>query len=301
MLTFKNCYDQVMSLFDVVGDTGTDLDVTKAAINRANAQRVQEHGYEWNLSPKRTLSVVAGTQRYILPYTDVDRLYYAYNVTDKMWLEIVPFSSLPDEDYRQTTDDYRIVVVGVSPVKTQPTTADTITANSTVSEDGAQSVYIEGLDSNGDVISDTLLDGGTSVNTYASVTYMRVTGTWVGTLTVATTGGTTLVTFAPGVVAKQYPIVEFVNIPASAATIEYRYFKRARLMVEDNDIPDIPYPMSNILVYDALLELATYNELDSESVNIWRERQRQWLDNMVMAAMPGMAVHSRTARTYDGV
>ncbi len=303
MLTFKNCYDQVMALFDVLNDTGTDLTVVKNALNRAHAQRVQEANYEWNLSGKLQLAVTANTQRYILPYADVDRLLYMFDSTHSVWLSVVPFNSLPEDDYGSQTaaGDNRVVVVGYSPVKTQPTAATTVTVTSTATEDGTQSLYIEGIDSDGEVVSESVLSTGTSTNSYVTITYLRVDGVWAGTLSLSTSGGTLLVRLSSGQLGKQFPIVEFVNTPTAAATVEYRYVRRARQLTEDNDIPDIPYPQSTIIVYDALLELATYNELDSESVNIWREKQRQWWDNLAMGNMPGSQVNGRTGRTFGGI
>jgi hypothetical protein len=56
-------------------------------------------------------------------------------------------------------------------------------------------------------------------------------------------------------------------------------------MTRDFDQPDIPFPHSLVLVYDALLDMATYSELDSESVNIWREKRQDLLNNMYLENM----------------
>ena len=302
MLTFAEIRDSVMALFDVIDDTGTDLTVTNDAINRTHARRVDETNWRWNLSPRRTLLVVSGTQTYILPFDDISRFHYFRDTTNKVFLSVVPGRSYEDQPFNEQTanDNIRLALSGWSPVKAQPSSATTLTITSTVAEDGAQTLYIEGTDADDNVVSESVLNNGTTTNSYERVTYVAKVGTWAGTLTLATTGGTTLLVLSASQNAKQYPTIEFVNPPSETFTVEYRYFKRARVLTRDNDIPDLPYPMSNILIYDALLELATYNELDSESVNIWREKQREWLDNMYLSTLEGNTVGGVTERIHEG-
>ena len=56
----------------------------------------------------------------------------------------------------------------------------------------------------------------------------------------------------------------YPNLSLNDTTIRrkgtYRFYKRPTVLSHDNDIPDIPYPFSRILVFDALLELYTYND-----------------------------------------
>jgi hypothetical protein len=86
---------------------------------------------------------------------------------------------------------------------------------------------------------------------------------------------------------KEYPLLVWKNVPTAAETFTYRFFRAPRVMTRDYDKPDLPFPHSNVLVYDALLDLATYNELDSESVNIWRDKQQHHVQSLYLTKLDG--------------
>jgi hypothetical protein len=313
MLRFADLYNQAMSLYDTQGDTDTDLTITKDAINRAHARRASETGWAWLLSPKCTLQIVAGQTQYILPFENIGQIQYWYNETTKQFIPVVPDREFISEsfDATATSNQLGVVMAGTSPVKRQPTTAQLLSVTSTAEETGFQSVYIEGTDSDGNVVSDTIGNINTSVSAntpivgmvaFASVTRVTVEGVWTGTLTLkAVDDDATLVVLTPTSLSKQYQVIELVNAPSEHATVTYRYYRRPRQLVRDNDVPEIPYPYSTILVYDALIEMATYSELDSESIGVWRDQQQRWADNLALSLMEGNVVGGQTERLHEGV
>lgn len=292
MRTFYDLQQEVLRYFDVADEvTGSDIDMAKDSLNQANALRCGEHGWKFLRSPVYTLSVVSGTQEYILPHSNFGKLEYLWSPSQKRYMIMRPIRATLDEETslnEQTNASSRYFdMVGWSMVKAQPPTASTLIVTTTGAEPNNPELYIEGEDANGNVISATLGKDETSVDQFARVTYYAKTGDFNTTLTLATSGGTQLVVLPSTEYARQYPKVKFYAIPAANESMQYRFFRAARKMTRNFDTPDIPYPLSNILVYDALLDLATFNELDSESVNIWREKQRQWLDNLYTEKLDG--------------
>lgn len=63
--------------------------------------------------------------------------------------------------------------------------------------------------------------------------------------------------------------------PTEDDTWDYEYYHLPVEMSADGDFPNIPYPHSRMLIYDALLRMETFNEtIDAGKVNYW-ERQLQ--------------------------
>lgn len=64
--------------------------------------------------------------------------------------------------------------------------------------------------------------------------------------------------------------------PTVADTIEYQFYKLPTEMVADGDLPNIPYPHSRVLIYDALLRMVTYNEdISAAKVEEWKAKQQE--------------------------
>ena len=70
--------------------------------------------------------------------------------------------------------------------------------------------------------------------------------------------------------------INLTYTPASADVISYGFYKLPTEMDDDADLPDIPYPHSRILVYDALLTMAVYNEdISGAKLAEWREERKE--------------------------
>jgi hypothetical protein len=296
LTTFRQLQEEALRYFDLASETeGADVELVKQAINGAHQRRIMEDKWKFMLSNTFTLSVTAGVQEYILPHTNFHKLHYLWSLTNERFANSLPFREVPFSEVsfgvNNDVDNLFYDIVGVSPVKAQPTSADTLVLTTSGAEATNPSLYVEGEDSSGNAISALLEKDETSTGiSFAKVTYCAKTGDFATQLTLSTTGGTTLLVLPANEYARQYPIVKFYNIPSSAESFQYRYFKKPRVLTRDFDIPDIPYPLSNILIYDALLDLATYNELDSESVNIWRDKQQDGLVNLYLQKLEGDTV-----------
>lgn len=296
MKTFEELKTDVLRYFDVASepDGSADVDLVKQAINDANAARSTEDNWKFMLSGQYTLNVVAGTQEYILPHANFQKLHFLYSSTYKQFARSYPMANVPyndvafDQDVQAPNKFYN--VEGFYPVKAQPDSATTLTLSSDDVDDAGAEIYLEGEDGSGEFISEDLAVGDTTSQSFAKVTYVAKKQAFEGTLTLATSGAVTLLTLSSNEVGKQYPVIRFTNIPVENETFKYRFFKRPRVMRLDNDIPDVPFPVCNVLIYDALLNLATYNELDSESVNIWRDKQQRWETVLYMMKMEGNTV-----------
>jgi len=77
----------------------------------------------------------------------------------------------------------------------------------------------------------------------------------------------------------------FLTIPNSVSTIEYRFYRQPNSLVNDNDIPDIPPPFTQILVWDALISMAAYNtDINPAHIAIWT-KNRTDLETQMIAAL----------------
>lgn len=66
-------------------------------------------------------------------------------------------------------------------------------------------------------------------------------------------------------------------LPTSADTIEYGFYKLPIEMSADTDLPNIPYPYSRVLIFDALLRMMAYNEdIAAAKVQLWSDGQTKW-------------------------
>ncbi len=286
MKTFQALKDDTLRFFDLANEADDTADVllVEGAINRANASRITEDRWKFMLSPTATLTLVAGQNRYILPHYNLDKLQYLYSTVNKRFFVSLPTKQVPyaDINFQESGDPlYFSIYSSASPVKMQPTTAGVLTVTSTASETGSPKLLVQGEDSNGDPVEEELSVGVAGSVTFATITYIAKAADFSGTITLSC-GSDTLLTLLTSEYAKQYPVIEFHSTPMASEACLYRYFKKPRVMTRAFDIPDLPYPHSDILVYDALLDLATYNELDSESVNIWREKQLQLKTNLYL-------------------
>lgn len=192
---------------------------------------------------------------------------------------------------RSATDrrDAGVIYGDYWPVAVQPSSATTLRiVSSSASDTTTRQVFLRGLNASGEVIEETLTANGTtqvtSSSSFLHVTEVTKVGTWVGTMTLSTSGGTTLLTLAAAVYAKQYPTIEFVEMPSANITYTYAFQKNPRTLSLDNDIPDTPFPFSEFHVYDALLDMAAYNsEMGEKHIALWSARRDALLKQLTEA------------------
>lgn len=250
VLTFKDLYTQVLTYLDKPTDTGQGLAMAKYAIQTAQEKRLTEDRWSFMLWPGTlTLAFQTGVRRYTLhPLTLMVTDFY--NDTSGRVMKETPTRARYKVGVQQ--DKFHFEFTGNSPVKRQPATTSLVTVTG-----NARLVY---TNANDDVVQEDVTSSTTSqaVKEIIQVTNLS-TGLVVG-VTLTDAAANQLLSLAVGEAGKNYPQIQLFGDPASAESAHYRFYRKPGNLVHDNDIPDIPYPFSRILVYDALLELATYSD-----------------------------------------
>ena len=299
MLTFKDIQDEVLLLWDAPGETGNFLTIVKNAINDAHADRCNAQRWSFMLwEDVLTFTTASGTLTYRL-HPLFQRFHRVYNTTDTHKLVEVP----PREYYEAPETKFHFHIVEPSPVAADPAATGALTIESSSGSDteATKAVTIRFLDGSNNEVSETITPTGTSTAaTSASaskVLSITKAGTWVGTLTVKDSSGNTLLTLLTAEYGKLYPQIRLLKDPGQADTIEYRFYRRPRILNDDNDIPDVPYPFSRILVWDAVLLLASYDEVKPPP--FWLEQRRIWDKKLIDTYMEGQALGGRVRQVRD--
>ena len=294
MLTFKNLQDEVLRYWDQPGDTGNFLSTVKDAINDAHAARCEQQRWSFMLwASTQSLTTASGTLTYRL-HPMVERLFNICNTTTGRDLIETP----PREILEVSPTKHHFHWVEPSPIAAEPSTVDTIGIASSSVSDTTPTVTIHFLNASGDEYTETLTANGTTKveNTFSVSKVLHVSkgGTWLGTMTLTDKDGNTLLTLLTDEDAKCYPQINLLKDPEAADTITYRFYRRPQVLTNDGDIPDIPYPHSRILVWDALMLLASYDE--APIPRFWTVQQtrhenalqNKYLEGQTLGARPRM-------------
>lgn len=293
MRTLADLREEVLGWMDEAGDTDTSKTIVENALNQSNSQRSTQLRWPWMQSRVYTFTTVGGQQDYHLAEGALRLDYIRNRATKRNCVEV------PDEIVQQSGRDFGpdaasesalyFQKVGFSPVKQPiPSPGSRLTLTST-SVEPTVSLIIEGEDAAGDSVVETLLVGGTTSATYTRVDRItRGSVAAAGTLTLSTvTGALTLLTLSTSQKGKQFPVIRFLAPCSSTDVIEYRFVRVPRRMVNDGDIPDVPFPYCNILVWDALVMTAAYNEVDSEATNVWKANRDNWEQGLLATMLGG--------------
>jgi len=187
------------------------------------------------------------------------------------------------------------------PVAAQPTSASLVTIVSSSASDStaAKALTIDGIVSGVRTSESITPNGLTPVN--GALSFTKVLGVtkaadWVGTATLTSNSAAiTLLTLLPTEYARQYRQLELLRAPTATDTIEYVFYRNPKKLVNDNDIPDIPSPYAQILVWDALLLFAGYNtDTSGQALKTWsgmqqgleEDMRRHWLEGTSLEAAP---------------
>lgn len=276
MKTFKNLQDKVLRYLDEAGDTDSTLALVKDALNDANTARATQEKWPFMLWERpATLSIVAGQQYYTLHH-EYFRPYYFWNRTQQDWVTQIPPAGLPDAQVDWNTDTgaaLRFQLLTRAEVAAQPSAASVLTVTSTNAGDAGKTITVRGDTVDG-VTSETIAVGTPSTTEFTRILKVTKVDTFVGTLTLSA-GSETLLTLFASEVGRSYQTIFFPAIPDADEVVEYRFYRQPYEMVEDNDRPEIPSPFEDLLVYDALLYFATYNQYDASVVKLWLKRQSE--------------------------
>lgn len=78
--------------------------------------------------------------------------------------------------------------------------------------------------------------------------------------------------------------IKLLWTPVATDTIEYQFYQLPTEMSANTDLPNIPYPYSRVLIYDALLSMVAYNEdIEPAKIQLWQDRQTKWQNNLLAA------------------
>lgn len=301
VLTYKNLQDRVLAWLDEAGDTTTTLTLVKYALTKAHSKRVAQERWPFMLYPPQTFTTVANQQLYPLHSEYVRPLYFR-NLTVLDYMTQFDEATLVDSgaDWNNdSADALKFVLHGRSEVANQPSSASVVTVSSTVPGDnGSASVTIIGDTATG-VRSETITSG--SVGSVAFTTIIKVTkGTtpWTGTMTLTTNAATvTLLMLLSTEFGRSYQQIKLLALPPAGQLVEYQFYRQPSTLSADNDRPDIPTPFEELLVYDALLSFAAYNQYDQGVVAIWRNEQAELLLALQQAYSDARALAAATDYT----
>src|SRR3990167_979253 len=287
MLTFKDIQDEVLLFLDQVDETGIGLDLVKSAIVRANERRLVSERWSFMLWPTPVnLSFVSGQRVYTLhPLAAMVSDFTNGTTVMKETPTRARYKSGVQEDR------YHFEFVKASPVRVQPTEGVlTVTGY-------ARIVYV---DDDGDVQSEDV-QNTTTTGTVTEV--VQVTKLNASTLSIVDAASTTILSLTASEYGKTYPQIRLFADGNSADAGTYRFYKRPEKLDHDNDIPEIPYPFSRVLTFDALLEIATYN--DSKPQDYWIAQADLWDRQLRQTYIEGESEGSESKQvqnvvTYEG-
>lgn len=305
---FKQLQDEVLGWLDEVTNEDTTRDNVKAALNAAHLARLTQQDWNFMLWPTPlTFTTTSGTLKYSL-HSEFHKAFYFFNQTTKAYLIEMNPRQIGPSGVRWNTHTgpaSRFQIRGVSPVASQPTAAGVITVVSSSAADTTQVVRVEGTDSAGTyrIFEEFTLTGTSTVTgskTFSDpILSVSLSAECAGNITVARSN--TLVVLSPGEISRSYPQMYLLNNPTTQSTIEYLFYRQPRKLEDDSDVPDIPPPYQSIIVFDALILMAAYNEdINQNHIRIWTEQATK-LENAMMTWDEGNSLESepRYIRTTD--
>lgn len=301
--TFKNLQDQVLGWLDQAGDTDITLTNVKNAINQMHQARLAQEEWPFLLWDSAETFTLSANDRFYSLHPEFWRPDYFRNTTSHEFLVETPRRSVAGTGEVPESDTGRgpyFRWAGVTNVNNQPTSASVITiVSSSASDTGsANAITIHGI-SSGARTSETINPSGTSSvagsTSFTKILKVTKASAWVGTLTVTSNAGAvTNLTLLPGEYARFYRQIELLRAPTQADTIEYRFFRQPSVLTADNDIPDIPPPHAQILVWDTLLLFAGYHsDLSPQAVKLWMGLQKEMEDDMRRLWLEGTSLEAQ--------
>lgn len=262
MLTFKDLRTQALALLDQSSDLGTgDQGETIVANAIASAHEQRLLSQRWNFmlwGDPISVQFQTGIRNYTL-HPLAAMVTDFTNDTAKQRMVETPTRARFKIGVQD--DRYHFEFIQDSPVKVPFTQGIlTITGNATIS-------YV---DVNGNPQLESLSNSPTS---FGVDTVYGVTKNDANPLTITDSNGLVILSLSGSTYGIRYPQIRLFD-NGQAETGLYRFYRKPILLSNDNDIPEIPYPFSRILIYDALIEIATYN--DAQPPAYWLSQQAKW-------------------------
>lgn len=285
--TFDGLRREILRNLDEEDDASTTEQLAGDFLNQAHQVRALEYGNYFLLFPREeTITTTIGMQRYALNPL-VDRLLYLRNSTEDILLREIPNRGLSTGEFNWASEEgsaSEFMFWGHSAVKANPLSSGVISVVSDSSSDtgSAYKITLQGVTSDGDIASEVItLNGTTPVagsTSFVEILTVTKTATFNGTITLsADSGATTILVLGPSEMGKQYRQIYLIQSPTTSEILKYRFFRKPLRMVGDFDVPDLPSPYSEILVWDSLLLFAGYNtDIRETTIAMWRDQRAKW-------------------------
>lgn len=284
---------------DEATDTGTTRTNVNNALNQAHIQRLTDYKWKFMLwDTPITFPIVPGQRSYSL-HQEFGRPFYFRNITTRRLMRETPSRNIDSQnvDWENDGENERFALWGLQHVQNQPSSPSVITivSSSALDVGSTKAITVRGDTSDG-VTTEQINPNGTTpvVGLVQFTKILRVTkaASWAGTMTMTSnSGAVTNLKLFPTELGRHYLQFYLLFNPASADTIQYRFYRRPSPLVNDNDIPDVPDPHSVILVWDALLLLAAYDSrIDPLRLAIWRDNQDRAYLAMCQAFLDGQSL-----------
>jgi hypothetical protein len=303
--TLATLRNQVLYWLDEANNTGTTKRNVEYALNQAHYQRCLQFPWKFMLMDS-TLTLTAGKQTYSL-HQEFERPLYFFNRTTGDYLREMPMRSLQPSgvDWNRDTTGDSFVLWGRAPVENQPAAASVITiVSSSASDTGStKAIIVRGETADG-IRSETITPNGDTpvagLIEFTRILQVTKSSTWAGTLSItADSGATEVLTLFPSELGRSYQQFKTLWIPQSADVIEYRFTRKPSPLTNDNDIPDIPHPHTQILVWDALKLLLGYDaQLDGARARLIEENQQRAEAALREAELDGQSIGAVPRRIY---
>jgi hypothetical protein len=234
---------------------------------------IQTGRFDYSVSVSTEDIVLPDDVQDIVSVLDKTNLRPIEETTPQAWVE-QNYSSI---DTSGTVNSYFIYD---SVVRTQPTSAGAITVVSDSAADTTQTVYVNGINSSGRQVDETITLTGTS-SASGSVSFARILGisksaATTGTVTV-TTGSDTLAYFSPDQTTHYVRLMRFVKAPSSAFTCEIIYTQKMLPMVNDYDYPN--FDCCDVLEAGATADAWRYKRQNAKASD-WEQIYEKRLANI---------------------
>ena len=311
-LTYLDLQNRVLRWLDEADSTSTHTSTRiKEALNAAQRRLYYSKPWPFAMWPnEETVTTVAGTRVYAL-HPSVGKIRSLWSDDDGNFASLLPRRQWEVLGINRSTTA-RVNPSGwtmgpIWPVSAQPTTTGTVSiVSSSTSDTTSRKLGITGI-SNGNIeVGETLTANGTtpvtSTFSYSHILSASIQGSWVGTCTFKDNAGNTMLALTTGVESRDYPTIEAAESPAGSRVYRYTFLRRCPEMVNDGDLPAIkPNDLSEVLVYDTLLDETSYNtEMTAQALSVFNKRREElWKqlcdthDDQILGAYP------RTVRDLD--
>lgn len=299
--TFKNIQDETLTWLDEAGDTDVSLALVKQSIRAAHEKRLTDERWAFMLSRPKTFSTVVAQQTYALD-SEVLRLMYVKNLTTKNFLKEFTDQNMLNSGYDWSVDidsALSYAIWGNLEVQNQPSSASVIAVSSSNTADNTvNSVTLRGDTALLGVQTETIACGASGAIVFTEILKVTKSAGWVGTLTLTSNvAAVTNLTLAAGEYGKSFKPFYLFASPSVAESLEYRFYRQPSPLVADNDRPDYPAPFEELLVWDALLDLATYNSYDAGMINYWTRKRDALLLSMQQTTNEAQTINQAAVYT----